>query len=95
MFTMGRKAIECVNCGANTNLESLADCIIVNGKVAHIPGLEAMMAMVIKMRLDTRSKVANELMRQVKERFIVPEGEEKDYRQALLDDYERRIVEFI
>jgi hypothetical protein len=92
---MTRKAIECVNCGANTNIDSLTDCIIVNGKVARIPGLEEIMARVTKMRLDSRSKVANELLRQVKEGFIIPVGEEEDFRLALMDDYERRTIEFM
>ena len=94
---MGKKAIECVNCNANTGLDidSLVDRIIVKGKVAHIPGLEDIMAIVIKMRLDSRSKVAIELVRRVEEQFIIPKGERDDYRDALLDDYDRRIIEFI
>jgi hypothetical protein len=94
---MGKKAIECVNCNANTclDIDSLVDRIIVKGKVAHIPGLEDIMAIVIKMRLDSRSKVAIELVRRVEEQFIIPKGERDDYREALLDDYDRRIIEFI
>jgi hypothetical protein len=48
----------------------------------------------MKMRMDTRTKVANELLRLVKLDFIVPPGEEDAYRQALLDDYEQRLVDF-
>jgi hypothetical protein len=91
---MVRKTIECINCGNSNDIESLADCIIVNGKVARIPGLEGIMDRVIKMRLDTRNKVANELLRLVREEYIIPAGEEDAYRQALLDDYEQRLVDF-
>jgi hypothetical protein len=91
---MARKTIECINCSSSNDIESLADCIIVNGKVARIPGLERIMERVMKMRMDTRTKVANELLRLVKLDFIVPPGEEDAYRQALLDDYEQRLVDF-
>jgi hypothetical protein len=91
---MARKTIECINCSNNNDIESLADCIIVNGKVARIPGLERIMDRVMKMRLESRTKVANELLRLVKQDFIVPTGEEDAYRQALLDDYEQRLVDF-
>ena len=36
---------------------------MVNGEVARIPGLEGIMDRVMKMRLDTRTKVAGELLR--------------------------------
>jgi hypothetical protein len=91
---MARKTIECINCGSSNDIESLADCIIVNGKVARIPGLEGIMDRVMKMRLDTRTKVANELLRLVGEDYIVPSREVEAYRQALLDDYEQRLVDF-
>ncbi len=91
---MVRKTIECVNCGNSNDIDSLADCIIVNGKVARIPGLEGIMDRVMKMRLDTRTNVANELLRLVKEEYIVPTSEAEAYRQALLDDYEQRMVDF-
>lgn len=91
---MARKTIECINCSNNNDIVSLADCIIVNGKVARIPGLERIMDRVMKMRLDARTKVANELLRLVKQDYIVPTGEEDAYRQALLDDYEQRLVDF-
>jgi hypothetical protein len=91
---MARKTIECINCSSSNDIESLVDCIIVNGKVARIPGLERIMERVMKMRLDTRTKIANELLRLVKQDYLVPSDEEDAYRQALLDDYEQRMVDF-
>lgn len=89
------KKIECVDCQTGIVLDDLIDRLVVKDKVAYIPGLESIMDKVIKMRLDTRAKIGDELLRRVGEKFEIPKAEEKEYRQALIDDYDRRITEFI
>lgn len=89
------KRIECVDCQTGIVLDELIDRLVVKDKIAHIPGLENIMEQVIKMRLDTHAKIGDELLRLVKEGFEIPMPEERNYREALIDLYDRRITEFI
>ena len=92
---MSKKAIECIDCKPGIPVESLRDRLIVNDKVAHIPGLEAMVDEVLRMKLPTLHQAADEMMRRVTNIYKVPPGEESKYRQALLDYYESRATNFI
>jgi hypothetical protein len=89
------KKIECVDCQTGIVLDDLIDRLVVKDKIAYIPGLEGIMEQVIKMRLDSHAKIGDELLSRVKAKFEIPLSEEKDYRQALIDDHDRRITEFI
>ncbi|MCE5296316.1 MAG: hypothetical protein LLG16_04335 [Euryarchaeota archaeon] len=89
------KKIECIDCGPGVNIESLANRLVVKDKIAIIPGLEEVFADVIKLRLDTRAMIGDELIRRVKLEHIIPPEEERDYREALLDEYDRRTIDFV
>ena len=91
---MSKRKIECVNCATNPVLESLADRLVVKDKVAIIPGLDEIMDQVVKLRLPSRSQAADELLRRVKERYQVPKDEEREYRIALIDHYDRRLTDY-
>ncbi|MFA5312600.1 MAG: hypothetical protein WC375_04665 [Methanomassiliicoccales archaeon] len=90
-----QKKIECVDCGPGVNVETLANRLIVKNKMAIIPGLEGIFADVIRMRLDTSVKIGDELVRRVKLDHAIPADEERDYREALMDEYDRRTTDFV
>jgi hypothetical protein len=89
------KKIECIDCGPGVNIESLANRLVVKDKIAIIPGLEEVFEEVIKLRFETRAKVGDELIRRIKLEHLIPPGEEKDYRDALMDEYDRRTIDFV
>jgi len=92
---MSKKEIECIDCGPGVISESLSDRLVIKDKIAIIPGLEGMFDEAIKLRLTSRVKVSDELLKMLKKMYKVPEGEEKDYRDALMDEYDRRTTEFL
>ncbi|QLH74182.1 MAG: hypothetical protein HPY73_01105 [Methanomassiliicoccales archaeon] len=92
---MKKENIECIGCSSSLGVEVLSDRLVLKDKVAVIPGLDRILEEVMKMRLDKRSAIADELMTRVKARFMVPDGEEKEYREALMAEYERRMMDFL
>jgi hypothetical protein len=62
----------------------------VKGKKMFLPGLDEMMQKLQRRRLQTRKEVREEIRAQLPGLCQVPPGEEEDYVNALLDEYDRR-----
>ncbi|OPY31708.1 MAG: hypothetical protein A4E32_01310 [Methanomassiliicoccales archaeon PtaU1.Bin124] len=92
---MAKKTIECIDCEPGIPIESLRDRLVVNDKVAFIPGLEQMVEEVMRLKPPTMHQAGEELMIRVKKSYQIPPGEEEAYRRALLDYYDRRVTTFI
>ncbi len=82
------------NCtGCDTGLSfNEGEKILVNGQLVELVGLDEIMEEVRKLKLPQRKKVADELLARAKERKAVPEGSERQYRDALMDEYDRRYL---
>ena len=92
---MEKKGIECVDCNSGISVESLTDRLVLKDKIASIAGVEGIMEQVIRKRSSSRALIGDEMMRFVAEKHLITADEEKQYREALIDDYERRITEFM
>ena len=81
----------CIDC--DTGLSSNeSEKLLVNGQLIEIVGLDEIMEQVRKLKMPQRKLVADELLARAKERRAVPEGSEKLYRDALMDEYDRRYL---
>ena len=66
--------------------------LLVDGQLVELIGLDEMMEEVRKLKLQSRKQVADELLARAKERHAVPDGSDKQYRDALMDEYDRRYL---
>lgn len=88
------KKINCVDCDNGLSFNE-AEKLLVNGQLVELIGLEEIMEEVRKLKLPQRKQVADELLARAKERKAVPEGSERSYRDALMDEYDRRYLTVI
>lgn len=66
--------------------------LLVNGQLVEVPGLDEIMEEVRRLKLAQRKQVADELLARARSRNVVPEGSERQYRDALMDEYDRRYL---
>ena len=83
--------MNCVGCDTGLSFNE-GEKLLVNGQLVELAGLDDIMEEVRKLKLSQRKRVADELLLRAKERKAVPEGSEKQYRDALMDEYDRRYL---
>jgi len=83
--------VNCVGCGPGLSFTE-GEKLLVNGILVELIGLDEIMEEVRRLKLAQRKKVADELLARAKERKAVPEGSERQYRDALMDEYDRRYL---
>jgi len=83
--------LNCVGCDTGLSFNE-GEKLLVNGQLVELAGLDDIMEEVRKLKLSQRKRVADELLLRAKERKAVPEGSEKQYRDALMDEYDRRYL---
>lgn len=83
--------LNCVGCDTGLSFNE-GEKLLVNGQLVELAGLDDIMEEVRKLKLSQRKRVADELLLRAKERKTVPEGSEKQYRDALMDEYDRRYL---
>ncbi|HIH75993.1 MAG TPA: hypothetical protein HA343_01550 [Methanomassiliicoccales archaeon] len=83
--------LNCMDCDTGL-FPSESEKLLVNGQLIEIVGLDEIMEQVRKLKMPQRKLVADELLARAKERRAVPEGSEKLYRDALMDEYDRRYL---
>lgn len=83
--------LNCVGCDTGLSL-SEGEKLLVNGQLVELVGLDEIMEEVRKLKIPQRKLVADELLARAKARNAVPEGSEKQYRDALMDEYDRRYL---
>lgn len=66
--------------------------LLVNGQLVELVGLDEIMEEVRRLKIPQRKRVADELLSRARARKAVPEGSEKQYRDALMDEYDRRYL---
>ena len=83
--------LKCVGCDTGLSLNE-GEKLLVDGQLVELIGLDEMMEEVRKLKLQSRKQVADELLARAKERHAVPDGSERQYRDALMDEYDRRYL---
>ncbi|MHC1709683.1 MAG: hypothetical protein AB9819_04685 [Methanomassiliicoccales archaeon] len=83
--------LNCIGCDTGLSLNE-GEKLVVSGQLVELAGLEEIMEEVRKLKLPQRKQVADELLARAKERKAVPEGSERQYRDALMDEYDRRYL---
>lgn len=80
-----------VSCGPGPSLNE-GEKLLVDGRLVDLVGLERIMEEVRRLKLSRRKLVADELLARAKAGNQVPEGMEREYRNALMDEYDRRYL---
>jgi hypothetical protein len=83
--------LNCVGCDNGLSFNE-GEKLLVNGQLVELPGLDEIMEQVRRMKMPQRRLVADELLSLAKARKAVPEGSERQYRDALMDEYDRRYL---
>lgn len=83
--------LNCVGCDTGLSLNE-REKLLVDGQLVELVGLEEIMEEVRKLKVPQRKLVADRLLAMVKERNTIPEEAEKRYRDALMDEYDRRYL---
>ncbi|MCG7843836.1 MAG: hypothetical protein MIO90_00205 [Methanomassiliicoccales archaeon] len=83
--------LNCTGCDTGLPLD-VGERLLVDGELVDMTGLEEIMEEVRKMKLAQRKQVADELIQRVKGRNQVPPGREVAFRNALMDEYDRRYL---
>jgi lipid A disaccharide synthetase len=83
--------LNCVGCGSGLSMDQ-GEKLIVDGQLVTVMGLDEIMETVRKMKLQQRKLVADELLVQAKARNDIPEEAERRYRDAFMDEYDRRYL---
>jgi len=83
--------LNCIGCDTGLSLNE-GEKLVVNGQLVELAGLEEIMEEVRKLKVPQRKQVADELLARAIERKAVPEGSERQYRDALMDEYDRRYL---
>lgn len=83
--------LNCVGCDTGLSLNE-REKLLVNGQLVEVPGLDEIMEEVRRLKVSQRKQVADELLARAKSRNTVPEGSERQYRDALMDEYDRRYL---
>ncbi|OPY31952.1 MAG: hypothetical protein A4E32_01560 [Methanomassiliicoccales archaeon PtaU1.Bin124] len=85
-----KKDKECRKCGEELVIDETPK-IKVNGKDVGINDLDDIMVKVSGMNLTDDGEIGRHLLRLVKESDFVPSSVEKEYQQALLEEYKNRL----
>ncbi|MCX6651510.1 MAG: hypothetical protein NT131_07645 [Methanomassiliicoccales archaeon] len=90
---MGGKGdkLGCVDCGPGLAFDE-KEMLLVSGTLVKLVGLEKIMEEVRRLKIGQRKQVADELLSRAKKENQIPPGQEKEYRNALMDDYDRRYL---
>ncbi len=90
---MGEKdsKLGCVGCAPGLSLNE-GETLLMDGRLVQLAGLEEIMEQVRRMKLTRRKLVADELLTRVKSSNQVPVERERAYRNALMDEYDRRYL---
>lgn len=83
--------LNCVGCDTGLSFNE-SEKLLINGQLVELVGLEEIMEEVRKLKLPQRKQVADELLARAKGRKAVPDGSERQYRDALMDEYDRRYL---
>jgi len=83
--------LNCIGCDTGLPLE-VGEKLIVDGEMVDLVGLDDLMETVRKMKLAQRRQVADELLARAKEHNQVPKERERMFRNALMDEYDRRYL---
>ncbi|HQN75459.1 MAG TPA: hypothetical protein PLR51_01715 [Methanomassiliicoccales archaeon] len=83
--------LNCVGCDTGLPFNE-GEKLLVNGQLVEVAGLEEIMEEVRRLKISKRKLVADELLSRAKARQVVPEGSERQYRDALMDEYDRRYL---
>jgi|WetSurMetagenome_2_1015567.scaffolds.fasta_scaffold37572_3 hypothetical protein len=85
-----KKRKECRKCGDELVIDETPK-LRINGKDVGIADLDNIMNEVIALNLTDDTTISKELLQRVKERDFVPPSVEREYSQALLEEYNNRI----
>ena len=89
------KKLECADCGdSGIGLET-ASKLWVKDRFVNALGIDDMMEEVFHMRLKDRNRITDELMSRFLVNNEINEALEKEYRMALMDEYERRQLPYL
>ena len=89
------KKLECVDCGdSGIGLES-AYKLWVKDRFVDAVGIDDIMEEVFRMRLKDRNRIAEELIARFLINNKMNETLEREYRSALIDEYERRQLPYL
>jgi hypothetical protein len=89
------KKLECAECG-DTGLDPEMACRLwVKDRFVDAQGVDEIMEDVIHMHLKDRGRIADELMSRFRENNELDEEMVNDYRRALIDEYERRLLPYL
>ena len=90
---MGEKGsgLSCTGCESGLSIDE-SERIIVNGQLVRLEGLDGVMEDVRRMKIPQRKRIADELLIRAKARNPIPAAEERHYRDALMDEYDRRYL---
>lgn len=83
--------LNCVGCDTGLSFNE-GEKLLVNGQLVELIGLEEIMEEVRRLKMPQRKQVADELLSRAKARNVVPEGSDRLYRDALMDEYDRRYL---
>jgi len=83
--------LNCADCGTGLSF-SEGEILSVNGHFVEVVGLDESMEAVRRLRLQRRKQVADELLARVRSQNDVPESLERQYRDALMDEHDRRYL---
>ena len=83
--------LNCAGCDTGLSFNE-GEKLLVNGQLVGLNGLEEIMEEVRKLKIPWRKQVADELLARAKGRNAVPDGAERQYRDALMDEYDRRYL---
>jgi len=90
---MGDKGskINCVDCDNGISMNE-GEKLLIDGKLVEVTGLDDIMESVRRMRMPERKRVADELLIRAKDTNDIPSELEAAYRDALMDEYDRRYL---
>jgi hypothetical protein len=83
--------VGCVDCGPALSL-SEGEKLLVSGNLVDVLNLDQIMEEVRRLRVEQRKRVADELLSRAKEHNQISPDQEKEYRNALMDEYDRRYL---
>ena len=89
------KKLECADCRDSGNGLETACKLWVKDRFVDALGIDDMMEEVFHMRLKDRNRITDELISRFLVNNEINEALEKEYRMALVDEYERRQLPYL
>jgi hypothetical protein len=89
------KRMECKDCGDTGPGPEKTSKIWVKDRFVDAYGIDDIIEDVFHMNIKDRNRIADELMSRFLENNQIPDGLEKDYRTALVDEYEIRLLPYL